>query len=1435
VEYVQLDRRFVSLAESREIDPEVWAAIRGADGHLSWDYLLQRKRVVILAEAGSGKSTELEQRYRAWKAAGHAAFHGRLQTVGRRGLMAIMSPAEKSAFEAWKNTDQPAWFFLDSVDEAKLDNTRLEDVLAATAEVLGPYLGRAHIVLTGRHTDWEFRRDLERLGDILPVPVEHMLEELADHERLEDVIHNRSRSRKGKDQPKPEAPVVVVLAGLDERQIRLFAAAAGVTDTDLDAFVAALERSDLMDFAKRPLDLEWLALSWKRDGAFAAFARMLDQALLERSKEVDPLRAQQAPLDAGRVRDALRRIGAALVLARKQSIAIPDTALGAPALDDAIDLRTVLPDWPAPDIQRLARLPAFDPGAPGMARLHNDNKGEVRGFLAAEWMRELRAKNCPVRAIFDLLFADTYGLTFVRPSMRETAAWLSLWDRDVAAEVLKRDPHVLLDFGDPGSLPLATREEALRLFVASLADGGERIQHDHDALRRFAKPDLSDAIRAAWSAHASNPEVKGFLLQLIWLGQISACSDLAVAAVYEPGAKRWPLMVGGRALLAVGSEEEKRRYGAHVALNAKTLPLASVWDAVDALFPALLPVSDFIAILDGVDFASTDSIYRLETEGAAWGARLSDPAEIENIIAALDRKIERSYGDPDRADETGERHVLPMMVAAAQGLLKIVPDTEAPAAAVDALLRAAAADGFDDDRSARALLQQSLQQTSERRRVAFWRAAFRFSHAKYLSDGLNTIWKLQHLGYDPGLKEADLDWLLADAVRRPDASERALAIDAAMWVWRSLEKPPAVLQRVRDAVGNDPDLNEVIGNWTVARLPDPKYVEMENRHEKMKRDNEKRRAEVTKSWKEFVDDLRANPDQLRSLRAVTGDTIDRRLYDIWQLLNSADQGRTRYAIETTDALEPIMGRAAADAAADALIAFWREWKPGVRSAREADKKTLSFAFDNMGIAGVAMEAKRKSDWPTGLSKDDASRAAQFATLELNGFPAYLTPLAERFPNEVREALITEIKSELDDAAERGSTLESVPYAGGPIAALLAEPLEQELRARDIVTRRHLHALLRAMAPVVAPERRDGVTALLLERFKRAGASRDEQIEYLGAAFELDPVKAAAAMLAEAGQMQQPERSEFLQQTMAVYFGRTHSYDGRLAEAPFEMLEELVRAAYGAIDPTHDAQHKGAYTPDLRDDAESARSHLVEKLVKTPGRATYETLLRLNDDPEFKSRPGRFRELAIGRAAEDSEHAPWDGAAIERFETEFDDTPRTGADLLLLARRRLEDIEHDLRQGDFAQGKTLREIQGGERAVQNFIADRLRAKQARAYSVEREVHVVDEKEPDIRLRAAATDASVPIEVKDLESDWSLADLETALRDQLCGQYLRDRNHRHGVLLLVQRRTRPLGWRNAGGVMWRLEDVVSHLRNIAAAISAGGSDAPVAEVIVVDVAP
>ena len=295
------------------------------------------------------------------------------------------------------------------------------------------------------------------------------------------------------------------------------------------------------------------------------------------------------------------------------------------------------------------------------------------------------------------------------------------------------------------------------------------------------------------------------------------------------------------------------------------------------------------------------------------------------------------------------------------------------------------------------------------------------------------------------------------------------------------------------------------------------------------------------------------------------------------------------------------------------------------------------------------------------------------------------------------------------------------------------------------------------------------------------------------------------------------------------FGRARN----APDLPFDVLERLVILAFRTIRVDEDHQRPAGipYALDERDAAESARSTAFNQLVGAPGRATFAALQRFAETPGFPVETQVLRRMMVSRAQQDSERAPWPPGEARELEARFDFAPRTPCDLQSLVMLRISDIQHDLHHADFAQGATLKSLPN-EREVQKWVAAELRNRQGRAYSVEREPHVVEEKEPDVRLRAKATDASLPIEIKVAES-WTLSELENALTVQLGGRYLRAQDAKHGVLLLVHQRGRPRGWASANGNRLKFEGVVEHLRKIGDEMAARAHDAPKATVAVLDV--
>jgi len=432
-------------------------------------------------------------------------------------------------------------------------------------------------------------------------------------------------------------------------------------------------------------------------------------------------------------------------------------------------------------------------------------------------------------------------------------------------------------------------------------------------------------------------------------------------------------------------------------------------------------------------------------------------------------------------------------------------------------------------------------------------------------------------------------------------------------------------------------------------------------------------------------------------------------------------------------------------------------------------------------------------------------------------------------------LTVEIAAELNnpDPSLRCGELEDAARADERIQVLIAPHLLTELECRPNLRPMALRPLLDVIA---SGSRSDPVSFrdLAIRRFN-AAADPDVAGLYIGAAFRVDHSLATEVLIVKLDTMPTDDQTALAQRVLPYIFGDMFS-EGEIKRRSlsFENLERLVRMAFRTIHPEDDQRHDDgmAFSPNERDNAQRARNAAFNQLVQTPGRATFDALLRFAQIPEFPVDKQNLHKLACDRAAADSEIEPWPPQESWAFEQTFETAPATAKDLLAVVLRRLADMQHELLHGDFNQSKTLSALPD-ERAVQNWIADRLRLIQGRSFSVEREPHVAEEKEPDVRLRATASAASVAVEIKIAES-WTLEELEHALADQLCGRYLRAKDGRHGILLLVHQRSRPRGWVHSTiGTVLNFSGLVAHLHAVATRIAGSTSDAPQPQIAVLDV--
>lgn len=1124
-----------------------------------------------------------------------------------------------------------------------------------------------------------------------------------------------------------------------------------------------------------------------------------------------PERRRGVGLSSEKARHGLERIGAALVLGQRDHLSVPDRED-----PDAFSVEAVLDDWSPEEARWLLTRAVFDPATFGRCRLHNDNRGDVRDYLGACWLRRLLPR-CSRRTVRDLLFAESHGEKVVRPATRGVAAWLALWDCDVARELAARQPSVLLEAGDAGSLPLPIRRAVLKGVAEDIRDFGYgRAWFERDQLARFARPDLGESIRTLWHEHGGKEEVLIFLLDLIFNGSLADCVDLARGAVFGAEAGARLLVAAGRALSAAGSEQDRRDLAALIVQRARELPAQMVWNAVDELFPGILQIDDLLRIIGRTGPTDDTLVNGLRYAGGNFVSRIASLSDVERFLAGL---VGVARG-PAFSGEDAQDELFPAMLAAADRLLSEAAPDLCPEIAVDAVLVAGRARSFRGGRRDREVdPRPRLDETWQRRRATFWRAVDDWNANPPVRTGdLTAPQGVQLFGLTPPHLAEDLAWVLADMISEPQGPRRDLALATALLIWRSNDEDPAILEQIRASVAAV-DLQERFEASVAPRIPSEEEQRLEAWLRESREEEERTREQNYRGWSDFVRALRSEPSRLRLEPGQRGD-IPSDLWHVWSLLRLASPHRNGWELSDLSPLVGLIDREATIAAGDAMMVFWRRHRPTTLADRKPENRNRVFLVDCIGLSGVGVEAARDPNWAMKLTSDQATQAIAYAAIEMNAFPAWLDDLAARWPQETQAVLRRELLAEIDGRspgefaglARRISGSESV-------AGAMAAHAFSLLALRPDLDKAVLLPLIQIAL------RGDGDTVGRLSRFALDRAANESDVVraavFAATALRLDPSAAEPALNARLAGMKTGDQRSLGENLLPLVFGSRYGHTTPIPELPFSTLVWLVSTSFRTVHPKDDVERPSGqvYSPELRDDAQDGRQAALDRLARTPGKATHDVLCDLSARPEFARIATWLADLARRRALEDANPEPWPAAAVSEFERSGLAMPRTPLELRDLVLSVLDDVQDDLLHGEFNQGRVLQALPD-EQAVQNWVADRLRGIAGRRYSVDREPHVAEEKEPDIRLRAVASDAVVSVEIKVAET-WTLADLVDALVTQLCGRYLRAATGRHGVLLLVHQTTRSRGW-EGDGRMLSFDEVVAVLRDMADRIA--GAAAP-----------
>ena len=542
-EFIELHRTFHELSErsSENNDVVINQAFYAGD-RLHWSDLLKEYRLILLSEAGSGKTAEISNIARTLRAQGKPAFFLRLENIS--DFEESFEVGTYEDFEAWLASGEEGWLLLDSVDEARLRHPGdFERAIHKLGRRISTAKDRTHIFITGRVTAWRPNTDLAYCTTHLPYPVATTSERDA---QVKDDDPNGSLQTETETQDKAK-PVfkIVALDDLRPHQIEVFANAQGIQDSK--AFLDAVERADAWSFTSRPQDLEELTEFWIDKGLIGSRLELMRNSIDRRLAERDQGRADACPLSAERARLGARLLAATTTLAKDPTIRVPDGAKNA----KGIAVKSVLSGWDDKEQSILLSRPIFDEAIYGAVSFHHRS---VREYLAAEWIAELLKRETSRRDIERLFFRNQYGLDIVVPTLRPILPWLMILDDKIRERVRKVAPEIIFEGGDPSQLPLEVRRSILHEVCKQMDDGATgRSMQDYAAVQRFANLDLTDDVRSLIRQYADNEELIAFLLRMVWLGQLAGALPEAMDIALTPTTARYARLTAFKAIKAIGS------------------------------------------------------------------------------------------------------------------------------------------------------------------------------------------------------------------------------------------------------------------------------------------------------------------------------------------------------------------------------------------------------------------------------------------------------------------------------------------------------------------------------------------------------------------------------------------------------------------------------------------------------------------------------------------------------------------------------------------------------------------------------------------------------------------------------------------------------------------------------------------------------------------
>lgn len=1342
---------------------------------VSWDELLRSQRILIVSEAGAGKTFECESKARELFARGEPAFFLSLESVASAGVVATLFGDEHERFISWlASSSQPAYFFLDSIDELQLVHRSFKYALGRFANDIRGAMGRATVVVTARPVPI----DRQAFKDILPVPTPVLHEDSQD-EFIRIALDGPSKTK----DDGPPASREVELLPLTGPQIVEFARSRGVEDPE--ALLAAIDAKHAREFARKPQDLIELCDDWREHGVLRAHFEQIKTHVRARLA-ARPDRREKAELPPAKAQTGVQRLALAVILSRRLTIRYSagsdsDASGAAP-----IDPRELLADWGPNEVLTLLERPIFVEGGYGRVRFHHRS---VMEFLAARQIHDLieaglLTQSAAGRMLFGLTGSNEMIL---RPSMRPVATWLALLRTDMFERVAKIEPDALLIQGDPEWLTDLQRERALLGFVTRYSKGQWRgLDIPNLQVARLAQLGLAGAVQSAWTAGVEAPEVRELLLRLVSAGRMHGCADLVASVAADATCSDRERFEALLALAALGDSRLAPMVDAIVTLAPGWSEQLARWVGT-MLYPEHVTEAQLVQLLARVHSEKrdrggyADSVARVIQKADLSQTRLEAllPDVLRLTRGGLSA-VEEEFQDAD-----GRLEMSSILRSLCLRLLELGSVSETLIeASVLARRSIDASSGLGKGKTELSALLDSLPDC--------WRLrVFEADLAcvESLGGDRSARYRLVRIVYEGALNYSlarDIRWVqvaLADV--KVSLERRAVLLHLAAHLYAIEGGNKSGAGALRGAVADSTALTDELNSIVASSEPSAQFLKMQEEQRKRQERQATKRADEKEAWARMRRELAEQP-----ALALGPGHRDNTIWNLWLVLrklgHNGDEGRWDRAF-----LASQFGGDITDRLRLALMAYWRSLRPTVRGERRFGEENTYLVVWSIGLMGIYAEAEDPL-WATKLKRSEAELAARYALLELNGLPSWLGSLAKAHPTEVEAVIGTELLDELldsgGDSAWHSMVLQSLRSSTQEVAQPILPRLVGWLAwsgsalmqlPHSPSNEQKLSQVVRVLLAHASPEITRPLEELAVAQ-ARAADTGPYLLFWLPVLFSLAPLRGVESMLAVLAALPMEPGGAAVRIIGSLFNEPTGSgsIDWAAKLPPAELLR-LTLEFHRHVRSEDDIIHNTVYSPGARDFAENGRRYIFDALMKASGPQALSAKLALAADPLFERLRDRIAALAQERLAAEIDSSAWTPTEVAKLLSRKELSPKTTTDMAQLLADRLDDLQELLLKdtGPRAGWASIND----ENTLRPLIARELEVASREAYTVDQEAVTADGKETDIRLRAISG-YQATIELKIGEKGRSARELCDTIDEQLVRKYMAHRDARTGCLLV-----------------------------------------------------